>query len=337
MIGMKIKITKSSLLFIFSILLIIAIMAYIGIYEIFKTLISANPIYVILAVVLQIIVSILLSVRWRYIIKILGCRAKIKNLFLLVLMGLFINNITPSMKGGGEAFRAYYLSRLEDIPKGLAFSTVVVERVLDTAIFLFFTLFVIGYFVIAGFEYIDYLILSWIFLFSLTAVIIYLIANKNLLIKTVTKISKFVCKYGSYTYDEDKILKSVEEFYNSIKFFKNKMDKDIVIAVILSVIWYIVDILKLWVLFLSLPYVVSIISVATVYLITLLSGVLSITPSGFGMADTIMILSFSAFKIPPSVAAAVTLLDRFVSYIIPTLLGYIAMIFIKKELDKNSS
>ena len=60
---MKIKITKSSLLFIFSILLIIAIMAYIGIYEIFKTLISANPIYVILAVVLQIIVSILLSVR----------------------------------------------------------------------------------------------------------------------------------------------------------------------------------------------------------------------------------------------------------------------------------
>jgi uncharacterized protein (TIRG00374 family) len=288
-----------------------------------------------LAVILQIAISVLLSIRWRYIIKILGYKANIKNLFLLVLMGLFINNITPSMRGGGEAFRAYYLSKLEEIPKGLAFSTVVVERVLDTAIFLFFTLFVIGYFVVTGFEYLEYLILSWILLFSLTAVVIYLIANKKLLIKTVMKISKFICKYGSYNYDENKILKSIEEFYNSMKFFKSKRGKEVFIAIILSLGWYALDVLKLWLLFLSLPYLVSIVSVATVYLITLLSGVLSITPSGFGTADTVMILSFSAFKIPPSVAAAVTLLDRFASYIVPTILGYVAMLIIKRELDKK--
>ncbi|AIJ05609.1 hypothetical protein JH146_0763 [Methanocaldococcus bathoardescens] len=334
---MKIKITKSSILFILSIAFILILMAYIGIYEIFQILISANPIYIILAIILQMVISLLLAVRWGYITKILGYKASIKNIFLLVLMGLFINNITPSMRGGGEAFRAYYLSKLEKIPKGLAFSTVVVERVLDTAIFLFFTLFVIGYFVVTGFEYLEYLILSWIFLFLLTAVIIYLIANKELLIKTVTKISKFICKYCSYNYDEEKILKSIDEFYNSMKFFKNKRGREVYIAIILSVGWYVLDILKLWLLFLSLPYIVSIVSVATVYLITLLSGVLSITPSGFGTADTVMILSFSAFKIPPSVAAAVTLLDRFVSYIIPTILGYIAMLIIKKEIDKKKA
>ncbi|XRO77398.1 UPF0104 family protein [Methanocaldococcus sp. 10A] len=332
---MKIKITKSSILFILSIAFILILMAYIGIYEIFQILISANPIYIILAFILQIVISILLALRWRYITDILGYKASMKNLFLLILMGLFINNITPSMRGGGEAFRAYYLSKLEKIPKGLAFSTVVVERVLDTAIFLFFTLFVIGYFVVTGFKYLEYLILSWICLFSLTAVVIYLIANKKLLIKTVTKISKFICKYCSYNYDEEKILKSIDEFYNSMRFFKNKRGREVYIAIILSVGWYVLDILKLWLLFLSLHYIVSIVSVAAVYLITLLSGVLSITPSGFGTADMVMILSFSAFKIPPSVAAAVTLLDRFVSYVIPTLLGYIAMLIIKKELDKK--
>ncbi|XRP96593.1 UPF0104 family protein [Methanocaldococcus sp. 16A] len=332
---MKIKITKSSILFILSIAFILILMAYIGIYEIFQILISANPIYIILTIILQIVISILLALRWRYITNILGYKASMKNLFLLILMGLFINNITPSMRGGGEAFRAYYLSKLEKIPKGLAFSTVVVERVLDTSIFLFFTLFVIGYFVVTGFKYLEYLILSWIFLFSLTVVVIYLIANKKLLIKTVTKISKFICKYCSYNYDEEKILKSIDEFYNSMRFFKNKRGREVYIAIILSVGWYVLDILKLWLLFLSLPYIVSIVSVAAVYLITLLSGVLSITPSGFGTADTVMILSFTAFKIPPSVAAAVTLLDRFVSYVIPTLLGYIAMLIIKKELDKK--
>ncbi|HII59228.1 TPA: UPF0104 family protein [Methanocaldococcus jannaschii] len=332
---MKIKITKSTILLIISFLFILAIMAYIGLDKIIKVLINTNPEYVILAFILQILVSVILSARWKFIIKILGYSANFKNIFLLVLMGLFINNITPSMRGGGEAFRAYYLSKLEEIPKGLAFSTVVVERVLDTAIFLFFTLFVIGYFVVTGFKYLEYLILSWIFLFSLTAIIIYLIANKGLLIKTVTKISKFICKYCSYNYDETKILQSIEEFYNSMKFFKNKRGWEVVVAIFLSVMRYIFDILKLWLLFLSLSYVVSVICVSAVYLITLLSGVLSITPSGFGTADTVMILSFSAFNIPPSVAAAVTLLDRLVSYILPTILGYIAMLIIKREIDKK--
>ncbi|MEO2117087.1 MAG: UPF0104 family protein, partial [Methanocaldococcus sp.] len=327
---MNIRVTKSTILLIVSFLFILGIMACIGLDEIIKVLINANPKYLILAFILQILVFVILSARWKFIIKILGYSANFKNIFLLVLMGLFINNITPSMRGGGEAFRAYYLSKLEKIPQGLAFSTVVVERVLDTAIFLFFTLFVIGYFVITGFEYIEYLILSWIFLFSLTAIIIYLIANKTLLIKTVTKISKFICKYCSYKYDEAKILQSIEEFYNSMKFFKNKRGWDVVIAIFLSVMWYIFDILKLWMLFLSISYIVSIVSIATVYLITLLSGVLSITPSGFGTADTVMILSFSAFDIPPSIAAAVTLLDRFISYILPTIFGYIAMIIIKR-------
>ncbi|ACV24774.1 UPF0104 family protein [Methanocaldococcus fervens] len=331
---MRIRITKSSILFIISIAFILLLLIYIGIYEIFQTLISADPMYIILAVILQIIVSLMLAMRWRYITKILGYKVSIKNLLLLVLMGQFINNITPSMKGGGEAFRAYYLSKLEKIPKGLTFSTVVVERVLDTGIFLFFTLFVIGYFVIKGFKYLEYLILAWVFLFLLTAITIYLIINKKLLIKIVTKASRFICKYCSYNYDEEKILKSIDEFYNSMKFLKNRKASEVFVAVFLSIGWYALDILKVWLLFLSLSYIVSIVSVATVYLITLLSGVLSITPSGFGTADTIMILSFSAFRISPSVAAAVTLLDRFVSYIIPTIFGYISMLIIKKELEK---
>ncbi|WP_456372083.1 UPF0104 family protein [Methanocaldococcus sp.] len=330
---MKIKITKSHIALFISILFIFAILYYIGINKIIKILLKVNPIYIILAIILQLIVTFILAVRWRFITKILGYRSSLKNIFLLILMGTFINNITPSMKSGGEAFRAYYLSKLENIPKGLAFSTVVVERVLDSAIFLFFTLFVIGYFIINGFRYIVYLILSWIFLFLLTSMIIYLISNKKLLITVVIKISEIICKYTSYNHNKEIILKSIDEFYNSLKFLKNKRGKEVYIVILLSILWYAVDIIKLWILFLSIPYIVSILSVATVYLLTLLSGVLSVTPSGFGTADTVMIISFTVFNIPPSVAAVVTILDRLISYIFPTILGYIAIIIIKKKLN----
>ncbi|CAB3290059.1 conserved membrane protein of unknown function [Methanocaldococcus lauensis] len=329
---MRIKITKSHIALFISILFILAILYYIGIDKIIKTLLNANPIYIIFAFILQLIVTLILAVRWRFITKILGYRSSLKNIFLLVLMGTFINNITPSMKSGGEAFRAYYLSKLENIPKGLAFSTVVVERVLDSAIFLFFTLFVIGYFIIIGFKYTEYLILSWAFLFLLTSVIIYLITNKKLLIKVVIRIAEFICKYTSYSYNKEIILKSIDDFYNSLKFLRNIKGKDAYTIIILSVVWYLVDIVKLWILFLSISYMVSILSVAAVYLLTLLSGVLSITPSGFGTADTVMIVSFTVFNIPPSVAAVVTILDRLISYIFPTILGYIAIMIIKKEI-----
>lgn len=46
-----------------------------------------------------------------------------------------------------------------------------------------------------------------------------------------------------------------------------------------------------------------------------------------------MIISFTVFNIPPSVAAVVTILDRLISYIFPTILGYIAIIIIKKKLN----
>ena len=55
----------------------------------------------------------------------------------MVLVGLAVNNITPSGRGGGEPVRAYILAREGDYPMEETFAAVVADRALDTFPFVF--------------------------------------------------------------------------------------------------------------------------------------------------------------------------------------------------------
>lgn len=54
----------------------------------------------------------------------------------MVLVGMAINNITPSGRGGGEPVRAYILSKHVNKPTEETFATVIADRALDTFPFL---------------------------------------------------------------------------------------------------------------------------------------------------------------------------------------------------------
>ncbi len=50
----------------------------------------------------------------------------------MLMVGLAVNNITPSARGGGEPVRAYMLSKYTKTPMENAFATVIADRGLDT-------------------------------------------------------------------------------------------------------------------------------------------------------------------------------------------------------------
>ena len=331
------KITKQTILLLLGLFLIYLILNFIGIDKIIKVLLKANPFYLILALILEFLVLYIMTVRWKYLLKVLGYNPSTKILFLLILIGQAVNNTTPSMRGGGEPVRIYYLSKLLNIPEGKATSSVFVERAIDTIIFIIFSLIVILYILISyGLRYVESLILGLIFFTSIIGVIVYLIINKDLLIKIVLKSVKISCKYLKKDVDENKILMEIENFYESLNFFKDKKkDINFIIAIILSFLWYIVDITKVYFFFLSISYAISIFLVATIYFVTFLSGVISITPAGVGSSDAVMILTSSLFNVPPSISATVTILDRLITYLIPTILGGLVYKYIKLLLKRK--
>jgi len=71
--------------------------------------------------------------RWRYLLDPIKPSIGFRNLFSGVMIGYLMNNVLPR---AGEIARPYALSRLESVPASSAFGTVVMERLLDVAMFL---------------------------------------------------------------------------------------------------------------------------------------------------------------------------------------------------------
>ncbi|WP_292461065.1 flippase-like domain-containing protein [Methanothermococcus sp.] len=328
------RILKNILLYGIGIIIILLIMWHIGIKEIIVVFLSMNIYLFLVALFMYLLTIFIIAMRWRSILLINNCSAKFINLLLLILMGQFINNITPSMKGGSEPFRAYYLSKLENIPNHISFSSVVIERLLDTLVFLILTFFVIIYFVINGIIYVKELIFVWVVIGGLTILGLYVIMHKTLAFKIALKIAKIVTKYSSKTINEDKIKESIRLFQNNIRFFKNNKSK-IIIPFILSFGWWILDIIRIYILFLAIKCNISLLAVSSTYLVSLLIGIIPTLPGSLGTSDAVMIGMYSLFNVSYSKAAAGTILDRIISYGLATIMGALAYEIIKKKLKNK--
>ena len=124
---------KKTLFFLGVSLVILAVMLYfVGIDQVIDALKIAKLEYIAIAVAMQVFTYYLYTLRWKILNGLVDINVGIKKLIPMVLVGLAVNNITPSGRGGGEPVRAYILSREEDYPMEETFATVVADRALDT-------------------------------------------------------------------------------------------------------------------------------------------------------------------------------------------------------------
>ena len=93
--------------------------------SVLDTLRSADYGWILASVVPLMASHLLRAFRWRYLLDPIKQGIGLRNLFSGVMVGYFFNNILPR---AGELARPYALAKLESIPKGAAFGTIVVER-----------------------------------------------------------------------------------------------------------------------------------------------------------------------------------------------------------------
>ncbi len=84
-----------------------------------------------LAVIIYIASTLLWALRWYLALKRLGSRVTFLNVYTAIMGGILFNNITPSLKFGGEGFRAGWLRATEDVPVERSFITIIYERVTE--------------------------------------------------------------------------------------------------------------------------------------------------------------------------------------------------------------
>ena len=312
-------------------LAIMGVMLYfIGIEEVIDTLKIADFRFILLAIVIQFFTYYLFALRWNIVNKSANINTNIKNLLPMVLVGLAINNITPSGRGGGEPVRAYILAKETDNPSEEAFATVIADRALDTFPFILLA-------VITIIAMILYFSLSLVVLIILIASVVGITAALGLLIymsinkKAGEKITKWIIKIIKFFYKkidpeelEEKVIKAISGFQKTMKLmlYDKKM---LYYALPLSFFIWMSEIFRVFLVFLAFGSTVDPILIGQVFIVASLIGMIPLLPGGLGAVDGVMILFYSSAGINPSISAAATVIERLISFWMTTMIGFIIL------------
>lgn len=324
------KLTRSRVLktiaaFFVGLIILLVLIRQVGFEGAYSALQKADPFYVFLGMLASLFSLVLAGIRWRVILNDRSTSVNVKPLYLSLLSGAFVNNITPAGKGGGEPLRAYLLSKLTGLDGGKVFATVISDRIFDTLPYVllgYFGIIEIAYFWDVPRAVVITLSIALVFLTAILAIVLYLLFNiehgKKIVMRVLDFIGRFMPdKVQKY---EDRLEDTLVLFNNTIREIAHNRKK-VVYATTLSLSIWAFWILRTYLVFLAFDTSVSFTVLAVVAVVSSFIGMVPFSPGGFGTTEGAMILLFSGFGIEPSIAVGATLVDRVLSYWLPIVLG----------------
>lgn len=103
------------------------------------------------------------------------------------------------------------------------------------------------------------------------------------------------------------------------------------LAILHVVLIELIEIMVLYYLFLAFGYPIYPGVLLTVYAVSVLFSIISITPGGVGFVEAAMIVALTSLKVPVELAAVVTFSYRLLTYWMPFVIGYFAFRSVNQE------
>ena len=334
---------KTIILFGISILILAIMLYFVGIDKVIDALKVVNPVIIAFAIVIQVFTYFLYTWRWQILNKMASMDVGIKKLLPMVMVGLAVNNITPSGRGGGEPVRAYLLEKsderyhFED-----SFATVIADRALDTFPFIVLaaiTIALMTFFFDLDLWLLVVMVLAVIAIIIILMVIIYMSINPNFGTRVEGWIISLVRRFYKKNSEsfENKIHDAVFGFQKTMKMLLSNK-KGLAVTLTLSFIIWIFEIFRVYLVFLAFGSSVNPLIIGEVCILSCLVGMIPLLPGGVGAIDGLMIGFMSAAGVSPSISAAATMIERLISFWMSTMIGMALMPYYGSDLlDKVSS
>lgn len=322
---------KVGALLLVGVVVLIAMILFVGPEQIIKSLKTANTNYVILAIMIQFLIMALWNTRWSIICDSLDIPHKKLPLFAMTIVGLAVNDLTPSGRSGGEPVRAYLLSKTSSTDFKQTFATVMADKLCDTFPFMVLAIFAITYLMLymhLGTTLFTVLLAALVLFIIALVFIVFVSINETFGIKTIQWVFRQLRKITSRDLDqyEDTALTSLVGFQRSLLYLIRDK-KLLVIATLISFLVWFLELLRVYVVFLAFGVNVSLGMIAAVFLVSSLIGIIPILPGGLGSIDGVMILLYSLAGVSASISTAATLVERMISLWMVIIIGVILLPF----------
>ncbi|MDY9926524.1 YbhN family protein [Methanosarcina sp.] len=269
-----------------------------------RILSETRIIYVILASSAYLLSVYVFAVRWQQVLSSIGYNLKAVNLLPIMFGAAFVNNITPASRTGGESLRIIWANRSFGISYTHALITILFERLVEAIP------------VALLFLYVLYISPSFEKLFLLQRDILPL--NSSLLL-TLTLIGTGI---GAWF-----LLRKFSFFMKKLYQDWKQLNRSFAPVLLLSCGVWGLDVirLKLVASALSLPLSLDLIIIFSVLYLVL--GCLPITPGGLGIVEGGLVSLLLYFGLPLASAGSFVFLERFVSYGLSSLIGFLYLFY----------
>jgi len=324
--------------------LIFSITFIIGFDDVVNALRKAKWEWVLFNLILEVGINLVWAARWKMIIDVVDKSPKFSTLTIMLFASLFGNNVTPSA-AGGEPLRAYLLKEVEDTPFEIGFATSTADRVFEFLPFVLISiiaaLFVLSWRIppLTQILVVAMIIVS-ILLFG---ILIYAGLRKEITQKIIISIAKSIYPTAirltkkDITFSEirEKIIFYINRF--STGFLTALKDRKVFLfAFILSFAMWGLDMLRMYVCFGSIGVYPPLIPLVIIYTIGILISLLPLLPGAWGIREATLIGLFAVVGVSADVVMAASLIDRLASYVVPTIIGAIAALYIGRKVKNRS-
>lgn len=317
---------------LFGILILLALLGYIGPEQVINTLLKTNPMYFSLSIFFGIVSTIFMLLRWDIILKSLGYRIPLKPLYKYTLLGLLANNIIPG-RLGDIPVRAYFLKKEEGISykDGLASSST--DRYIDI-----FSLFFIGFLCI--YLYMGYVNIQSAFFQSVRhislIVLILMMLFPLIMVKTYKKLFVFLKnkikqeKIINIIEKAEDILPRIIENFKRILTIKNS----VILAISTLTMWFMFS-LAFYFLVLAFGETLPLPFLIACFFISYIFGLISMIPGGYGSSEVGLVVLASNYAFGAIDKAAITLASGVLKVVnLVVMLLLVILISSRSEIDK---
>jgi hypothetical protein len=332
---------KKLLLFLFSIGLVAAILYLAGFDETVEVMMSIPPTYILALLAIQIFMLFLSALKWRFILR--HTKVSFKKLFASTLLGYLVNNLNPLGLVGGEPVKAYVLSKSGKVPTEKSFASVVVDLFLEIVPIFLLSALAISLILLYGIPFEIAAVLGFAALIILVffMIAVGLVLNQgfsfrviNSAIGVISTVPVLKSKAAFLRREVDEIF---SRFHEAMR--EHLLDNQtILVGTLISIIYWLARFLRIYLIFLAIGVKMPLSAIIIVQVVATVVSFFPILPGAIGIWEGTNIALYVLLGAPVGVtlakATTVTIIDRILFYVIPSVLGVFAAFYLGINLSK---
>jgi hypothetical protein len=291
-------------------------------YQMFEAVRSANRLLIASAIAIYFFSVAVWAARWQTALSFINCRTSFGARYLIICATIFLNNITPIARVGGDPFgRAYLLHKLDNKSYSSSLASIISEHALTPLVIVSFLMAgLLLQFGKGSLQLTLILIAAWALAAFAAVFIPRLFFKKRIAVKGVSSITSRVLGWFGKRGKVQKTMEGIEAFYLSAYATMDKWKKVLLMGGWVLLIGAL-DVFRLYTIFLALGYYPTFSMLLVASSLPIIVGLVPLLPGGLVLVEGSLISVFTLFGVPLNLAMAATVIERGISFVLSTIVG----------------